>query len=118
MDVPMCVLPAAFPQPQCNDCTQCHDRSHKLQQIDICVSDVSVIANILEEVWGIKRVPSLIGDIESHAITMLSACVHEDDIVSYCCLSVHPLDSILARLIAQKQWDCYGDYKPTSVIKT
>jgi hypothetical protein len=49
---------------------------------------------------------------------MLSACVHEDDIVSYCCLSVHPLDSILARLIAQKQWDRYGDYKPTSVIKT
>ena len=82
MDVSMCVPLFAFAQPQGNDCTQSHDRSHKLQQIDICVGDVPVIANILEEVWGIKRVLSHSWDIETHAITMLCTRVHEYYVIS------------------------------------
>jgi hypothetical protein len=117
MDVPVCIPLFALPQPQRKDSTQSHDRSHKLQQIDICVSDVPVIANILEEVWGIKRVPSHSRDIETHAITMLCTCVHEHHVISQGCLAMHSLDRICTRLIAQQQWDADGEYEPSPVME-
>ena len=109
--------PLAFLQPQGNDCKQSHDRSHKLQRIDICVGDVSIVPNMLEEVWDIKRVPSHSWNIEPHANTMLCTHIHEYYVISQGCSTVHPLDCIFTRLIAQRQWDADGEYEPTSVMK-
>ena len=90
----MILHPKALAHPQSDNCNKCNHSRNKLQQIDVGIGNLAIIADMLEELRGTERVPSDIRQKESHAIPMLGACVHIQHVICLGGLTVHSVDRI------------------------
>jgi hypothetical protein len=100
VNVAVVVNPKALSYSQGDNCTKCNDSRHKLQQIDVGLGNLAIIANVLEELRGIERVPTDIRQKESHSIPMLGACVHKQHVISLGGLTMHAVDRIFLWKVA------------------
>ena len=86
--------PKALSHSQSDNCSKCNYSRNKPQQVDVSIGNSAIIADVLEELRGIERVPSDIHQKESHAIPMLGACVHIQHVIGLSGLAVHAMDRI------------------------
>ena len=81
------------------DCTKRNHSRHELQQIDVSFSDISVVANKLKKLRGIKVIPSHPWDVEAHTVPMLCARINVNYDINRSCLPMHPPNGVFIVMI-------------------